>query len=1030
MRRTLALKLLTLSAVLLITLVLPVKQAWAGSTVKYCKEPSCEDGNPIRTGLTEVASNDFRKRLALAGIMSGDDNGPGSLRSKLTGRRDAEQAGRANWSVFLSISVLLVGISGVGFSLYSMIRRARPRAARGRPVFAHQGALACALLAVSLVASYALASFVARTSAAAHSPAANRSAQSADLAQAVNPGFANAFQFGGTGVTQVGGRAVDSAGNLYVTGGFTGAITFNTSPQPTTLASTQDYDFFIAKFNPAGKPLWARVANGGTGIEPGLSLDGGLAVAVDAQGAAYVGGGFVSQLAFKDANGATTVMLGDSNADLNFELFVAKYDSSGNLIWAKGGQSGAPDDPEAETDLDAGINGITDIAVDKSGNLFVGGTFAGTNFLGQTVTTVGADDALLARLNPSTGIPVWVSMTGSTQHDNVLGLGVDDNSNVYVVGDMEGNITFPTQPAPTTMQVDDGEEDTFLAKYNSNGQVLWAKQIGGTQLIEGSHVAVNGAGEIYLTGFFQGTSQFDSITVTDDANTLNGFLAKYNTGGVALWVRSFGKSANGGATGESVALDGSSNPYVIGLFAGDATFAAETSSPVTLKSTGREDQFVINYDKDGAFQFVKQLVGSGKESEDLIKSAKVPVDISLAGIVFNSAKGTLQLTGDFQGTLTLDNLTLDSGANRHAYVATLALTPEIDLSSYSYTVNEGDGRVQITVNRAGDKSAAASVNYALSDAAGLQNCNVTNGNASSRCDYQTTTGTLRFAAGEASKTITVLIVDDSYAEGPETFTLTLSGPVGENLGAVNSATITIIDNDTVTGANPIDSAPFFVRQHYLDFLGRDADPAGFAGWQNVLNNCGGTVSPPCDRIEVSSAFFRSDEFQTRGYFIYRFYAAVGRIPRFAEFMADFSRLSGFLTAQQLEDQKVAFIADFMARADFQAKYGSLSDPAAYVNALLNTVGLPNHPTKQTWITALTAGTKTRAQVLRELVESAEMYRKFYNEAFVIMQYFGYLRRDADALYVNWILTLNLTGDYRVMINGFMNSAEYRQRFGP
>jgi hypothetical protein len=79
---------------------------------------------------------------------------------------------------------------------------------------------------------------------------------------------------------------------------------------------------------------------------------------------------------------------------------------------------------------------------------------------------------------------------------------------------------------------------------------------------------------------------------------------------------------------------------------------------------------------------------------------------------------------------------------------------------------------------------------------------------------------------------------------------------------------------------------------------------------------------------------------------------------------------------------------------------------------------------------LVAGRKTRAEVLRAVAESNEVYLKFYNEAFVVMQYFGYLRRDPDILYLDWIQTLNRTGDYRTMINGFINSVEYRQRFGP
>jgi hypothetical protein len=104
------------------------------------------------------------------------------------------------------------------------------------------------------------------------------------------------------------------------------------------------------------------------------------------------------------------------------------------------------------------------------------------------------------------------------------------------------------------------------------------------------------------------------------------------------------------------------------------------------------------------------------------------------------------------------------------------------------------------------------------------------------------------------------------------------------------------------------------------------------------------------------------------------------------------------------------------------------DSAGYVNTLVNTAGV-NLPNKQTLINELAAGTKTRAQVLREISESSEVYNKYYNEAFVIMQYHGYLHRDADISYVNWIQTMNQNGgDYRVMINGFVNSLEYRNRF--
>jgi len=124
---------------------------------------------------------------------------------------------------------------------------------------------------------------------------------------------------------------------------------------------------------------------------------------------------------------------------------------------------------------------------------------------------------------------------------------------------------------------------------------------------------------------------------------------------------------------------------------------------------------------------------------------------------------------------------------------------------------------------------------------------------------------------------------------------------------------------------------------------------------------------------------------------------------------------------------VAFVNDFMSRPAFAAQYNSLSN-GAYVDALINTAAV-NLSNRQALVDALNAGTLTRAQVLRQIAESGEVYQKYYNQAFVVMEYFGYLRRDPDALYLNWIQVLDATpADSRHMVEGFVNSAEYRGRF--
>ena len=152
--------------------------------------------------------------------------------------------------------------------------------------------------------------------------------------------------------------------------------------------------------------------------------------------------------------------------------------------------------------------------------------------------------------------------------------------------------------------------------------------------------------------------------------------------------------------------------------------------------------------------------------------------------------------------------------------------------------------------------------------------NSASGIASPRCDYTNTIGTVTFAAGETSKSFSVAIIDDSYAEGTESFTVSLNNPSGATLGSQSTTTVMIVDNETTTGPNPIDNTNFFVRQQYLDFLGREPDEAGFNFWVNNLQSCGGNAGClDAKRRDTSAAFFFSIEFQNTGFLVYRMYQA-------------------------------------------------------------------------------------------------------------------------------------------------------------
>ncbi len=396
----------------------------------------------------------------------------------------------------------------------------------------------------------------------------------------------------------------------------------------------------------------------------------------------------------------------------------------------------------------------------------------------------------------------------------------------------------------------------------------------------------------------------------------------------------------------------------------------------------------------------------------------------------------------------------------------------LQFSSSTMAVTEGTGGssvdATVTVTRSGDISFPATVNYATSDTSGANGCGVINGAASSRCDYIATSGTLNFAANQNSLTFTIPITYDSYSEGAETFAVNLTSPGGLNSSLGTPSTVTITINDSgFTGANQIDSASFFVREHYVDFLNREPDASGLAFWTNQMTNCGASDLTVC-RINVSGAFFLSIEFQQTGYLVERIYKvafgdATGtsttggshnlRVPviRLNQFLPDTQRIGRGVVVgqgnwqQQLDDNKNAFSEEFVKRSAFLQALPLSMTPGAFVDALNNNArdNSDVKPLSQTerdnLVTALTNGTMTRAQVLRAVAEDPDLANSEKSRAFVLMQYFGYLRRnpndpqDSDyAGYEFWLGKLNqFNGDYLAaeMVKAFINADEYRRRFG-
>lgn len=238
-------------------------------------------------------------------------------------------------------------------------------------------------------------------------------------------------------------------------------------------------------------------------------------------------------------------------------------------------------------------------------------------------------------------------------------------------------------------------------------------------------------------------------------------------------------------------------------------------------------------------------------------------------------------------------------------------------------------------------------------------------------------------------------------------------------------------------ANPLDTAEFFARQQYLDFLGREPDDEGWVYWTDQINGCNGEMA--CirqRRIDVSNAFFMSEEFGQSGSYIYRFYrAGLGRHLRFSEFAADRRNVIG---GQNLDSSKAAFAAAFTQRAEFVEKYQAATTAETFTDALLHTIqhdaGIDLSARRDALIQKYNAYSdlnQSRSAVLRDIADNEAFKARVFNHSFVLMQYFGYLRRDPEPEGLAfWYDVLNnrAPGDYRGIACGFLTSAEYQRRF--
>lgn len=343
--------------------------------------------------------------------------------------------------------------------------------------------------------------------------------------------------------------------------------------------------------------------------------------------------------------------------------------------------------------------------------------------------------------------------------------------------------------------------------------------------------------------------------------------------------------------------------------------------------------------------------------------------------------------------------------------------------------------------------------------------NSSDGTARQKGDYTNAINRIVFEPGQTQKNVSVLVCEDGYAEGPESFTLTLSNPTGgSTLGALATATVQITDDASETSANPIDDPRGFVCEQYHDFLNRQSDQAGEDFWTNQIAGCGANAACIDEkRTNVSAAFFLSVEFQNTGYLVIRAHkAAFGNDksnPRYLVFLRDQRELNeGVVVGQpgadtRLEQNIQMFFREFVQRPEFVTPFPMGTAAATYVDTLFaNATVTPTTAERNAAISAYGSGdTAGRAAALRSVSDSNSMFQKQYNPAFVLMEYYGYLRRNPDdspdnnfSGYDFWLNKMNQFSlpneDVRNesvalgrvkradMVKSFLVAGEYRQRF--
>jgi hypothetical protein len=409
------------------------------------------------------------------------------------------------------------------------------------------------------------------------------------------------------------GITTDNEGNVYVAGKYEKNAKFS----GVTLPCQGNHDIYLAKYSPSGSLIWIRTAGGYSGDYAwNVACDGNYVyIAGEIQG---------TNALIKFIGSPITLTCKGSN-----DIFVAKYDLNGNLIWAK---------RAGDFDYDKAL-GVT---YDASGNVYISGIFTTKAVFGGTTTiySSGDKDIFVAKYD-SNGNFLWVRKAGGTGRDEAKSIRCDAAGNVYTCGMFKNTATFGTQ----MVTAPNGHWDMFLAKYSTTGTLLWLKTAGANWDDVAWSVTMDNTGKIYVAGEFNSTVNFGGIPLSTKGSS-DIFVACYNSSGSVLWAKRAGGTQTDRARG--IGCDGS-NIYITGQFGGAASFG-----PYRKTAVDNSDIFMACLDNSGQFTWAAAVGGPADLEEDLGYESGIAICSEASGNVY--ATGAL-LNGGVFGNIALSPYT-------------------------------------------------------------------------------------------------------------------------------------------------------------------------------------------------------------------------------------------------------------------------------------------------------------------------------------------------------------------------------------